>query len=355
MPGRRLARDATGRTVPVAVPAEARAAATASRRAGATSSPNRAIVRGVVAAEDERARCRPRGRAGAGRRPTARAAPGGSRRPRTTRRRGSAGDGSRAGRGRPPAPTRRSGRSPRPGRRPSGSRGSAASRRPCAPRGRASAACTRRARSGCRGRATGRAWRRRPGGASRGPAAGRRSFVSQMPRMMSIASSSASTPCPGVRRGAPMATIASQNAPEPRPSANRPPESRSRLAAARARTAGGRSGQVEHVAGDLDAVRRRGDPGEQGPRVEERRLVRVVLERHEVQPGPLGGLRQGDDLLRVLRGRRQEGAEHEVVAVVGHARSPSMVDASTIAPPSMSAQRGTIVRGEQHGPPRRST
>ncbi len=65
-----------------------------------------------------------------------------------------------------------------------------------------------------------------------------------MPRTISIASSSASTLSPGVRRGPPIATIASQNPPAPSPNASRPPESGSRLAAARASTAGGRNGRL---------------------------------------------------------------------------------------------------------------
>ena len=59
-----------------------------------------------------------------------------------------------------------------------------------------------------------------------------------------MASESAVTDSPGVRRGPPMATIGSQNPPAPRPSSNRPLESTSRLAAARASTAGGRSGRL---------------------------------------------------------------------------------------------------------------
>jgi hypothetical protein len=61
--------------------------------------------------------------------------------------------------------------------------------------------------------------------------------------MMSSASSRASTLSPGVRRGPPIASIPSQNAPAPRPSSTRPPLSTSRLAALRASTAGGRSGR----------------------------------------------------------------------------------------------------------------
>jgi hypothetical protein len=62
--------------------------------------------------------------------------------------------------------------------------------------------------------------------------------------MTSIASLSASTASPGARRGPPIASIASQIAPAPSPSSNRPPESRSRLAAARASTAGGRRARL---------------------------------------------------------------------------------------------------------------
>ena len=59
-----------------------------------------------------------------------------------------------------------------------------------------------------------------------------------------MASSRAVTASPGVRRGAPIAVIASQKAPAPRPSATRPLLSRSRLATARARTAGWRNGRL---------------------------------------------------------------------------------------------------------------
>src|SRR5690606_32029016 len=65
---------------------------------------------------------------------------------------------------------------------------------------------------------------------------------------------------------------------------------------------------------------------QQRPRVEEARLVRVVLERHEVVAEVLGEAREPDRRLRVLRRGRDERAEPERVAVVGHARtSPSAV------------------------------
>ena len=55
-----------------------------------------------------------------------------------------------------------------------------------------------------RARAPGRAWRRGRGGARRRPQRTARSAVSQMPRITSIASSSASTPAPGVSRVPPI-------------------------------------------------------------------------------------------------------------------------------------------------------
>ena len=69
--------------------------------------------------------------------------------------------------------------------------------------------------------------------------------------MRSIASSSASTLWPGVRRRAPIASIASQKPPAPSPSSARPPLSRSSAAAARARTAGGRSGTLSTLGASL--------------------------------------------------------------------------------------------------------
>ena len=61
--------------------------------------------------------------------------------------------------------------------------------------------------------------------------------------MISIASSSDSSASRGERTGPPIAPIASQNAPEPSPSSNRPPESTSSVAACFAIMAGLRSGR----------------------------------------------------------------------------------------------------------------
>jgi hypothetical protein len=66
-------------------------------------------------------------------------------------------------------------------------------------------------------------------------------------RITAIASSSAATASAGARRGPPIATIASQNAPAPSPSCTRPPVRRSSEAADFASIAGGRSGSVATV------------------------------------------------------------------------------------------------------------
>jgi hypothetical protein len=58
-----------------------------------------------------------------------------------------------------------------------------------------------------------------------------------------MASASASTDSPGVRRGPPKFAISSARPPAPRPSSKRPPLSTSSDAAAFAITAGGRSGR----------------------------------------------------------------------------------------------------------------
>jgi hypothetical protein len=59
-----------------------------------------------------------------------------------------------------------------------------------------------------------------------------------------MASVSAATASPGVRRGPPSPAMPSQDPPAPSPSSTRPPESRSSVATALASTAGGRSGRL---------------------------------------------------------------------------------------------------------------
>jgi hypothetical protein len=65
----------------------------------------------------------------------------------------------------------------------------------------------------------------------------------QKARMMRIPSSSAFSASPPERTGPPIAAIASQKAPAPRPSSKRPPESTSREAACFAIIAGPLSGR----------------------------------------------------------------------------------------------------------------
>lgn len=64
-----------------------------------------------------------------------------------------------------------------------------------------------------------------------------------MPRITSIASVKASTACRGVRRRTPILVMWSQNPPEPRPRAKRPPDSDASEATVRASIGAGRSGR----------------------------------------------------------------------------------------------------------------
>src|SRR5262249_45036527 len=95
--------------------------------------------------------------------------------------------------------------------------------------------------------------------------------------MMSMASLSASTASRAVRRGPPIAVIASQNAPPPRPSCTRPAAGRAGAGGGlgggggRPRRHGGRGGYA------LFLPRRRGDVREQGPGVIDLGGVGVVL------------------------------------------------------------------------------
>ena len=66
----------------------------------------------------------------------------------------------------------------------------------------------------------------------------------------------------------------------------------------------------------MQALRPRGDVREQRPGVEERRLVRVVLEGDEVKTHVLAQLCERDDVLRALVLGGDERAERQLVAVV---------------------------------------
>src|SRR5690606_40031488 len=67
--------------------------------------------------------------------------------------------------------------------------------------------------------------------------------------------------------------------------------------------------QAGDVRGQVHVLRARGREGEQCRGVEERRLVRMVLERDEVQPAAVGRLDELEHTRGVLRGRRDEGSE----------------------------------------------
>jgi len=82
-------------------------------------------------------------------------------------------------------------------------------------------------------------------------------------RITWMPSSSASTLSPGPRRDPPIVSMASQAMPAPMPSSKRPWLRTSRLAAARATTAGGRERQAQHVGRQSHAVRARGHEGHQ--------------------------------------------------------------------------------------------
>ena len=87
-----------------------------------------------------------------------------------------------------------------------------------------------------------------------------------------------------------------------------------------AREHGGRAQrEVGHVRRDPHARRAGGDHRQQRPGVQEARLVRVVLEGHEVQAGELGELGQLDHGVGLLGQRRDEDAELQLVGVVRHA------------------------------------
>ena len=74
--------------------------------------------------------------------------------------------------------------------------------------------------------------------------------------------------------------------------------------------------EVQHVVAEPNPRGARRHVREQGPRVEEARLVRVVLERHHVEAGPVRDHRQLDGVMRSLRRRRDERPEEQLVSVV---------------------------------------
>ena len=81
--------------------------------------------------------------------------------------------------------------------------------------------------------------------------------------------------------------------------------------------------EIRHVRGDRDLHGLRGDVRHQRPGVEERRLVRMVLEGDQIQPELLAQLGELDHPTRVGVGRGDERAEGRFAAVVGHPGQPA--------------------------------
>jgi hypothetical protein len=79
-------------------------------------------------------------------------------------------------------------------------------------------------------------------------------------------------------------------------------------------------GQVGDVRRHPDVARLGRHDRQQRPGVEERRLVGVVLERDDVEPDNVGQPRQLHHAVGLRGDGRDEHAELEVVAVVGHRR-----------------------------------
>ena len=74
--------------------------------------------------------------------------------------------------------------------------------------------------------------------------------------------------------------------------------------------------EVQHVVAEPNPRGARRHVREEGPGVEEARLVRVVLERHQVEAGPVRDHRQLDGVMRSLRSRRDERPEEQLVSVI---------------------------------------
>jgi len=76
--------------------------------------------------------------------------------------------------------------------------------------------------------------------------------------------------------------------------------------------------QVQHVAGQADALGPRGHPAQQSPGVEEVGLVGMILEGDEVETEPLTELRQFDWTVRWGVGGRDERGETQRMTIVRH-------------------------------------
>ena len=78
--------------------------------------------------------------------------------------------------------------------------------------------------------------------------------------------------------------------------------------------------QVGDVRRDAHVDRLGGDDRQHRPGVEEPRLVRVILKRHEIQPHGVGQASELQHRRRLAGKRRDEDTELQVVPVVGHRR-----------------------------------
>ena len=180
-----------------------------------------------------------------------------------------------------------------------GSRATAASRRPLGRSAVASAGCSRRARSRSDAQVVA------PLGAGHvvelagSAATPPRASVSQIARITSMASVSAVMLSLGLRRGTPMATMASQKAPAPSARSKRPPLSRSRPAAARASTAGGRSGRFTTFGASRIVSVRAATNESRVQASSSAGWSRMILKGDQVESQPL----------RVLRPRRPPAAD----------------------------------------------
>src|SRR5690606_35934161 len=82
--------------------------------------------------------------------------------------------------------------------------------------------------------------------------------------------------------------------------------------------------------------------GQQRPGVQERRLVRVVLERDQVEPCPVGGDRQVEHVLWTAGTGGDERAEHQIVTVVRHTNVSSRIGAVVWG--SSESSRGSMLK-----------
>ena len=149
------------------------------------------------------------------------------------------------------------------------------------------------------------------------------------------------------------ASAAARPSARPRPR-TRPTRARAAPARWRARPASRRSWRASPPAGAAAGSRRwaragrarsdAGDVGQQRPRVQELRLVRVVLEGDDVQPRDVGRARELDDRAGVGGRRRDEDAELQDLAVVRQDAPPGPGRCGTGTAPARATAGRTSTR-----------